>query len=154
MVHSGRPAAVERWPGEPWHSTPVRRNLEGEADMSVRETDKERDDRIANEIIVDAYGPEEQTMGWYYYLDEKLRFTFKAKCIAERSISPLSIGETVEVTGMAPEAECEKEMFVMVSWDSRSLAVPLSQLKGVRVDKETEEGIEDWHYWVNSGYEF
>lgn len=27
---------------------------------------KEREERIAMEIIVDAYSPEEQAMGWYY----------------------------------------------------------------------------------------
>ncbi len=32
-----------------------------------------REERIAMEIIVDAYGPEEQAMGWYSYLDEELR---------------------------------------------------------------------------------
>jgi hypothetical protein len=28
---------------------------------------EDREERIAMEIIVDAYGPEEQAMGWYYY---------------------------------------------------------------------------------------
>jgi hypothetical protein len=28
--------------------------------------DQEREERISNEVIVDAYGPEEQAMGWYY----------------------------------------------------------------------------------------
>jgi len=37
----------------------------------------ERENRIAKEIIVDAYGPEEQAMGWYYYLQDTLHpFTF------------------------------------------------------------------------------
>ena len=26
-------------------------------------------------------------------------------------------------------------------------------LKGLRVDEETREAIEDWHYWVGQGYE-
>jgi hypothetical protein len=30
------------------------------------------------EIIVDALGPEEQAMGWYYYIEEKLQFPFSA----------------------------------------------------------------------------
>lgn len=34
---------------------------------------KDREERIGMEIIVDAYGPEEQAMGWYYYLEEKLQ---------------------------------------------------------------------------------
>ena len=31
--------------------------------------DEEREQRIMMEIIADANGPEEQAMGWYYYLD-------------------------------------------------------------------------------------
>lgn len=41
------------------------------------------------EIIVDAYGPEEQALGWYYYLEGTLQFPFTAHCIARRAISPL-----------------------------------------------------------------
>ena len=26
-------------------------------------------------------------------------------------------------------------------------------LKGIEVDEETQEAIEDWHYWVAQGYE-
>ena len=33
--------------------------------------DEEREERIYNEAIVDAYGPEEQALGWYYYLEEQ-----------------------------------------------------------------------------------
>ena len=35
---------------------------------------KDREERIVMEIIVDAYGPEEQAMGRYYYLEEKLQY--------------------------------------------------------------------------------
>jgi hypothetical protein len=31
-----------------------------------------REDRIHNEAIVDAYGPEEKAMSWYYYLRDML----------------------------------------------------------------------------------
>ncbi len=55
------------------------------------------------EIVVDAYGEEERAMGWYYYLADKLQFPFKATCIAERTVSPLSVGDLVEVVKMAPE---------------------------------------------------
>lgn len=30
----------------------------------------ERENPIAEEIIVDAYGPEERAMGWYYWVDQ------------------------------------------------------------------------------------
>ena len=55
---------------------------------------------------------------------------------------------------MAPEDECEHEMFVLTRWGHGSLAVPLSQLAGIVVDDLTQQGIEDWHYWVGSGYDF
>ena len=112
-----------------------------------------REERIQDEIVVDAYGPEEQAMGWYYYLEENLQFPFRARCVAERAISPLRPGDEVEVVGLPPEEECQHEMFVQMRWERRTLAVPLSQLEGIAVDAQTQQAIEDWHYWVNRGYE-
>ena len=87
-----------------------------------------REYRIHNEAIVDANGPEEQVMGWYYYLDDKIRFPFQAQCIAAKAVSPLLKGETVEVRGMAPEEACVSDMLVLIQWQGRTMAVPLSQL--------------------------
>ena len=122
--------------------------------MTRQAKDEAREERIHMEIVVDAYGPEEQAMGWYSYLDDILQFSFSARCITRRTISPLEPGEEVEVVGMAPAEECEHEMFVLIQWKQRQLAVPLMQLEGVGVDVETQQAIEDWHYWVNRGYEF
>ncbi|MDP2753541.1 MAG: calcium-binding protein [Nitrospirota bacterium] len=122
--------------------------------MSRIKEDKIREDRITMEIVVDAYSEEERAMGWYYYLEDKLRFPFMAKCIATRETSPLVIAEEVEVTKMAPEAECEHEMLVMINWQNRSLAVPLDQLKPFNTNNQTLQAIADWHYWVKRGYEF
>jgi hypothetical protein len=122
--------------------------------MASKRKDQDREDRIANEAVVDAYGSSERGMGWYYYLEEKLQFPFTARCIAARPISSLRVGDEVEVTAMAPETECEHEMFVMIPWERHGLAVPLSQLKANATDESTRQGIEDWHYWVKQGYEF
>src|SRR6266536_5193873 len=93
--------------------------------------DEERERHISMEIIVDAYGPEEQAMGWYYSLEDRLGFPFVARCVAERAISPLRVGDEVEVVGMAPEEECAHEMFVMIRWERGTLVVPLAQLEAV-----------------------
>ena len=61
--------------------------------MSKPRKDRIREERIRNEAVVDAYGPEEQAMGWYYYLENKMRFLFQAKCIASMVVSPLRKGE-------------------------------------------------------------
>jgi len=118
--------------------------------------DKQREFRIEMEIVVDAYGEGERAMGWYYYLDDKLQFPFTATCTANRAISPLRVGDEVEVMGMPGEDECSHEMFVSIRWDRKDgLAVPLSQLKPAGdADERTREAIADWHYWVRMGYEF
>ena len=117
--------------------------------------DEEREERISMEIVVDAHDEEERAMGWYYYLEDKLTFPFLTRCISERAISPLQVGDEVEVVGMAPEDECGREMFVETPWEhKRTLAVPLSQLKVVHGDEETQQAVEDWHYWVEMGCEF
>jgi hypothetical protein len=119
------------------------------------ETDESREHRIEMEIVVDAYGEVERAMGWYCYLQDKLTFPFLARCIARRMTSPLKVGDEVEVLDMAPDEECEREMFVVVRWGEReSLAVPLSQLEVIHADDETEEAAHDWLYWANKGYQF
>ena len=122
--------------------------------MPKAKRDPKREERITMEIIVDAYSPEEQAMGWCYYLEEKLHFPFLAKCISERAISPLHKGDEIEIVGMAPESECRHEMFVETNWDRRTLAIPLAQIQPITAtDAETKEAVADWHYWVNQGYE-
>jgi len=117
--------------------------------------DEEREQRIAMEIVVDAYGPEEQAMGWYYYLESQLEFPFTALCIAKRAISPLQVQDEVEVIGMAEESECGREMFVTIRWGKEGLAVPLVQLKPISsTDEQTVQAVEDWHYWIKMGYTF
>lgn len=113
-----------------------------------------REDRIEMEVVVDAYGCDERAMGWYYYLDEKLAVPFEARVRTELPSSPLSVGDKVEVLGMAPEGACEADMLVWVRWPRRKLAVPLSQLVALIDDEATNEAIADWHYWVSHGYEF
>ena len=92
--------------------------------MSRRKRDPVREDRIHNEAIVDA-GPEEQALSWYYYLEGKISFPFKARCLAAKVVSPLKKGETVEVIRMAPDDVCEHDMLVLVRWQGRKVAVPL-----------------------------
>ncbi len=76
-------------------------------------------------------------MGWYYYLEGMLQFPFPARCITRRALSPLEKGDEAEAIGMAPEEECEREMFVMIRWGRHGLAVPLSHLVASGIDPRT-----------------
>ncbi len=122
--------------------------------MAKLKKDPLREERIDNEVVVDAYGPEERAMGWSYYLEGKIRFPFRARCLAAKMVSPLRKGETVEVRRMAPEDACSADMLVLIKWHGRNVAVPLSQLLPLGADESTVEAIGDWHYWVAQGYCF
>lgn len=117
----------------------------------------EREDRILLDIVVDAYGASERAMGWYYYLEDKLKFPFAANCVSSRATSPLEVGGQVEVLGMAPEDDCMLEVLVLVRYGhtkKSKLAVPLAQLQCLSDNEEICQAVEDWHYWVARGYAY
>ena len=99
-------------------------------------TDPIREDRIHN------------------YLENKICFPFQAKCIVAKLVSPLKKGETVEVRRLALEDACSTDMLVLIRWQGRHMAAPLSQLAPIDPDESTAEAIGDWHYWVARGYLF
>jgi hypothetical protein len=88
-----------------------------------RRHDDDFNTRLEMEIITDAK-PDELSIGWYSYLDDRLRFPFTARCIAVRLTSPLHVGELVKVGGMSPQDECEHEMFVNMSGRSECWRSP------------------------------
>jgi len=115
---------------------------------------RRREARIEQEIVVDAYTSEERAMGWYYYLEGKLRFPFMATCMKRRATSPFKLDESLSVISLAPEDDCMSEIIVITKWHARALGVPLAQLRPRNVDATTKEAIEDWHYWVTMGYQY
>jgi Calcium binding len=116
--------------------------------------DRAREQRIENEILVDAYDEEERAMSWYYHAENEMQFPFPARCLRVDESSPLHKGEEVEVIGLPSEESCRQELRVRVRWQGRTLAVPLAQLKPVKADRKTEQLIEDWQYWTRMGYQF
>ena len=119
----------------------------------ARAKDEMREERIAKEAVVDAYDSSERAMGWYYYLHDKMKVPFKARCRFARPISVLKVKEEVEVLGMAPEEECNSEIFVWVRRAGARMAVPLAQLQPLSKDQETQDSVGDWLYWIDRGYE-
>ena len=116
--------------------------------------DEVREERIIDEIVVDAYDEEERAIGWFTYLGDALGFPFNAKCVREMAVSPLKKGEALTVQGMADFEVCRHGMVVMIEWNKRSFGVPLEQLLPVEVDEDTLEAVMDWHYWKDQAYEF
>ena len=92
--------------------------------MPKSKSDKAREERITNEIIVDCYNESERFTGWYCHLEEKLKFPFSALCIATTPVSPLKRGEQVEVIGMLDDERHEpSEIFVRIRWRGRKMGL-------------------------------
>ena len=116
---------------------------------------KDREERIANEVTVDAYGSEEVMVGWLTYLQDNLACPFHAECIAEMKFSPLRKGEKVTVLELVDADEnLGGDFFVLIEWSRRKMGVPLAQLKPLKGSKETQQAVEDWQYWKARGYQF
>ena len=117
--------------------------------------DPTREERIANEVTVDAYDSSEVMMGWLTYLQDNLACPFEAECIEQRKISPLRKGEKATVYELlSDEDDIGNEFFVLIEWGGRKMGVPLAQLKPLKISKETKQAIEDWQYWKARGYQF
>lgn len=126
--------------------------------MPKFEIDESRESRIATEVAVDGRTDEEQANNWYYYLESKLSFPFKAKWKSQgRKLTPTE-GAEVEVLEMSSEEDCTEDIFVEVLYREGKtkdvFSVPLSDLEPIMADSATTEAIADWNYWVNKGYQF
>jgi hypothetical protein len=101
--------------------------------MAKHKIDQTREERIQTEIVVDCYNESERYSGWICYLEEKLDFPIRARCIAPRKASPLKRGEQVEILGMLDEdRDTPSEIFVLARWQGRELGLPLAQLEGTK----------------------
>ena len=123
--------------------------------MKETPENKAREKRIRDEVIVDCYGSEEVLIGWLTYLQDNLDYPFEAECIKEKKISPLLEGEKVTVLELLDDDEyLGSDFFVRIEWMGRKTGVPLSQLKPLKVSKETKQAIEDWQYWKARDHQF
>ena len=120
--------------------------------MARRSKDAAREPRIHRDSIAEAAGPEEHATSWYTARAATLQVPVPATCTARRAVSPLEPGEECDVVGIAPEEECPHAMFVLLRWRPHELAVPLHQGDGIQVEEDTQQALEDWHYWVERGY--
>lgn len=126
--------------------------------MASVEPDKIREERIKNEIIADAEEKEDRAMAWYDYLDDSLNFPFMGKWTKKGRKTPSPQPKQVEVLGMAPDDECEKDMFVEVVYpdgkDEDVFTARLSEIEAIDADEDTQEALADWQYWLARGYKF
>lgn len=110
--------------------------------------DKARDQRIAEQILVDTYSDEEAVMAWRCYLEDMVKCPFVAICEKKLFVSPLEKGETVEVLKISPEDRIITDVFAIIKWQGHKLGVPLAQLKPIKAGLKTKQAVEDFKYYL------
>lgn len=113
--------------------------------------DENREHRITYEAIVDCYNDHEVSMGWYYYLEDRLDFPFEAVWLG----SGQSKAEIVQAISMTEEEECRTDMLVEIKYRDGEVedvfTVPLVDLQPTDESASRVEAIEDWRYWLDQG---
>ena len=116
--------------------------------------DEAREERIAR-LLGGAPDEYERISVWYGYLEEHVRFPFRATCTRRGAGSALRLLEEVEVIDLACVDDWEDEARVTLGGDRDGLDVPLAQLTpSDSTDERTQQAVADWHYWVQRGYHF
>lgn len=122
----------------------------------------DREDRIHNEIIVDAYEEEEVASSWYYYLEDKLNFPFEAMVQTHLKHYPNNstahCASRIQVLGLASLERCSsRHIWVMgilsTSGSEMPIHILLTDVVSVDADETREAALTDWMYW-NRNHDF
>ena len=120
--------------------------------MKKPQEDPIREKRIQNEAIVDALV--RKSRRWAGITIWRTKSVFLSRpSVSRRRQSRRSGKAKPSKSGHGAGRGLRGRQLVLIRWQGRTMAVPLSQLKPIKT-KPTEEGIGDWHYWVAQGYCF
>lgn len=115
-----------------------------------REYDPVRDERILDTVIVDCYGPDEELMGWYYYLADGLHFPFYARVLLPQSIGS-EAEKKVQVMGVDPRSEQGEplRLYALEDVSGQMMSISLCQIVQAHTAAEYLQILNDWLYWHN-----
>ncbi len=110
--------------------------------------DKEREHRILYEVIVDAYGEEEQLMGWFYYFQDNLEFPIKAtvRFRLRGGGEEIKKVKIVEVN-TKNKNEWTIRLGIVEGKSERIQTISPEEIKSIDTSPENLEIINDWLYW-------
>jgi Calcium binding len=111
--------------------------------------DKERENRILDEVIVDANGDEERNIGWYYYFEEGLKFPINATIKLALCGGKLE-EKKVKIVEVKPDNEDKPMQLGIVEGKSERVQyISPEAIVSVKTSDENLEILNDWLYWHN-----
>lgn len=113
---------------------------------------KDKDDYIYNNVVVDCYDEYEQKSSWYHYLQDELDFPFIAYLPVEgiEEKANVRIFVKINVIGLVDESMIDNYYDIMVRaiYNEYIMKFPLSEIQDVRASNESNDAIELWKYWI------
>ncbi len=115
----------------------------------VNPHDQEREDRIADEIIVDCYHEGEAAISWQIYFADNLEFPIKAVANLRKQ-GGIEEQKAVKIVEMAStEGDNDILLEVCEIGSKRIQAISPKKLVSVNTTEENLEVINDWLYYNN-----
>ncbi|AFM03480.1 hypothetical protein Fleli_1035 [Bernardetia litoralis DSM 6794] len=112
-------------------------------------TEKEIEEIITNEIIVDAYTDQEANTGWGIYMEENINFPFEAEYLVRRS-SAANEWKEVGIIGNCTDSSDYGggEYYFSALLEDVDIIVPveINELKNIKADEQTLETLQVWEY--------
>ena len=114
----------------------------------ARAHDEEREYRIRNEAIPDAYGEEEVAMSWYYYMAENLAFPIKAK-VKLRLRGGKTEEKAVKIVEIDPKSETSLTLRLGITEgkSDRVQYISPADIVSIQTAEANLEVLNDWLYW-------
>jgi len=111
--------------------------------------------RINSKILSDCYDAYQQGQGWTLYLLDNIACPFQAeyKGNSKLSIKPNQTMTVLELVNSVYASEDDLECFmakVEVEIAGVFYEVPLEDLKIIEADKDTQQAVADWQFYINS----
>jgi hypothetical protein len=110
-------------------------------------TEKEIQEIIENEIIVDCYTDEEVEMGWATYMEENLSFPFEAEYLV-RKASGANEWKKIGIIGNDTDSSDYEggEYYLSALLEDVDMIIPveISELRNVKADEHTLQTLQIW----------
>jgi len=112
---------------------------------------KEFEEKIFEEIVIDCNDEYDQNMSWFYYVQDEIEFPFIAY-IELRKKELGKIYKKIKVLELSTDdSNFEKNFDIKVNaeFDQYIMEFPLSKLEDIRASESIVEIIELWKYWIS-----
>lgn len=113
-------------------------------------SEKEIQHKINHEIIVDCYDEFDVSTAWHCFIEERLRFPFKATAKLKKRDGRIEKKE-VKVVGLADNEEgfMNNDFYLEIETRGQYISIiPYSKSSNIKASPEILEAFVIWDYWI------